>query len=138
MKKIKNKLISLIGASPKDPTTIEGYYLGSQSAYADIHNKKESNHNLIHFFKTESGDVAVLDESNMFLQLLSLGKGALVRISLISSYINFENKKSFKFKIEVDTSCILHFTPKKRRTSLNINVINNKIRQVNKFKEETK
>jgi hypothetical protein len=62
----------------KNPTQIEGYFLGSKKV-AD--KKKKDGISFIHIFQTDKGNVGVWGKTNMDRQLINVNPGTMTRVT---------------------------------------------------------
>lgn len=79
----------------KNPTSIEGYYLGSRK----VENKKGESY--LHILQTPSGNQGVWGKTDMDRKLTSVTPGTMVRITHTGMQ-QTKNGEMYKFKIEVD------------------------------------
>lgn len=79
----------------KNPTSIEGYYLGSRS----VEGKKGESK--IHFFQTSKGNVGVWGKTDSNRKLGGVTPGTMTRISF-DKMQDTPNGEMYKYKVEVD------------------------------------
>lgn len=82
----------------KNPTSIEGYYLGTRK----VESKKGKNGlSCIHFIQTSEGNVGVWGKTDLDRKIASVTPGSMVRISHTGMQ-STPNGDMYKFKVEVD------------------------------------
>lgn len=82
----------------KNPTSVEGYYLGSREV-AD--NKKKSGVSYIYFFQTAQGNVGVWGKTDMDRKLKTVTVGQMVRVSF-DKMVKTPNGDMYKYNVEFD------------------------------------
>jgi hypothetical protein len=94
--------ISLGGTNRKtgkvNPTSIEGYYLGSRQI-ADA--KKKSGISYIHIFQTSKGNVGVWGKTDLDSKIKSVTPGTMVRASF-DKMVKTPNGEMYKYKVQFD------------------------------------
>lgn len=97
-----DQTISLGGSNrktgKKNPTSVEGYYLGSKQV-PDA--KKQSGKSYIHIFQTPKGNVGVWGKTDMDRKLLSCTPGTMLRISHTGMRAT-KNGEMYVYKVEQD------------------------------------
>lgn len=97
-----DNVIALGGFNKKtkkdNPTTAEGYYLGSRSI---VDNKKKDGVSYIHVLKTSKGDLGVWGKTDLDRKLLGTKPGVMVRLSF-DRMVPTPNGEMYKYKVEVD------------------------------------
>lgn len=82
----------------KNPSTIEGYYLGSR----EVESKKSKNGKAsIHFLQTSKGNVGVWGKTDLDRKISGVEPGAMVRITHTGMQAT-PNGEMYKYKVEVD------------------------------------
>jgi hypothetical protein len=84
----------------KNPTSIEGYYLGSRQV-AD--KKKKSGLSYIYTFQTAKGNVGVWGKTDMDRKMQSVTPGHMVRVSF-DKMVPTPNGEMYKYKVQFDES----------------------------------
>ncbi len=94
--------ISLGGSNKKtgkkNPTEIEGYYLGSRKV-AD--KKKKTGFSFIHVFETSKGPIGVWGKTDMDRKLEGLTPGVMTRVSY-DKMVATPNGDMYKYKVATD------------------------------------
>lgn len=82
----------------KNPTKVEGYYLGSR----DTASKKSKNGiSKLYFFQTEQGNLGVWGKTDLDRKMLAVKPGTMTRVTQSGS-VPTPNGDMYKFKVEVD------------------------------------
>ena len=81
----------------KNPTSVEGYYLGSRT----VENKKGESK--IHFFQTQKGNIGVWGKTDSDRKLAGIEPGTMTRISFDKMQAT-PNGEMYKYKVEVDSA----------------------------------
>lgn len=85
----------------KNPTTAEGYYLGSREVKSP---KSKTGLAWIHFLQTPDGNLGVWGKTDMDRKISTVTPGTMVRITF-DKMVSVPGKNDmYKFKIEVDES----------------------------------
>lgn len=82
----------------KNPTSIEGYYLGSRKVESK---KGKDGFSTIHFFQTSKGNVGMWGKTDSDRKLANATAGAMTRVSFVGMQ-STPNGDMYKFKVEVD------------------------------------
>ncbi len=82
----------------KNPTSIEGYYLGSKEV---VDKKQKSGLAYIWIFQTENGNVGVWGKTNLNRKLSACTPGTMVRASF-DKMVSTPNGDMYSYKVEVD------------------------------------
>jgi hypothetical protein len=102
--------ISLGGTNRKtgkvNPTSIEGYYLGSRQI-ADA--KKKSGISYIHIFQTSKGNVGVWGKTDLDSKIKSVTPGTMVRASF-DKMVKTPNGEMYKYKVQFDDANTIEVT----------------------------
>ena len=97
-----NRTISLGGVNRKtgnkNPTEVEGYYLGSRTVPDD---KKKSGLSYIHVFETFAGPVGVWGKTDLDRKILTIPLGTMTRV-VQSGMAQTKNGAMYKFTVGVD------------------------------------
>lgn len=95
-------LISLGGYNKKlrkdNPSTIEGYYLGSRNI---PDKKKKSGISTLHFFQTETGNVGIYGKANTDKQLPRVRPGTMTRVTH-TGFQSTPNGEMYVYLVETD------------------------------------
>jgi hypothetical protein len=95
--------ISLGGTNRKtgktNPTSIEGYYLGSRQVQD---NKKKSGVSFIYIFQTSKGNVGVWGKTDMDRKMAQTPAGVMTRVTATGTRPT-PNGDMYTFKVEVDS-----------------------------------
>jgi len=84
----------------KNPTSVEGYYLGSRQVKDK---KKKDGLSNIYFFQTSSGNIGVWGKTDLDRKMSSVTTGTMTRASF-DKMVPTPNGEMYKFKVEVDDS----------------------------------
>lgn len=99
-----DQTISLGGSNrktgKKNPTEVEGYYLGSRTVPDD---KKKSGVSYIHVFETARGSVGVWGKTDLDRKILTVPLGTMTRV-VQSGMAQTKNGEMYKFTVAVDKS----------------------------------
>lgn len=90
----------------KNPTSIEGYYLGSKQV-AD--KKKKSGVSYIYILQTPKGNVGVWGKTDLDRKMLAAPVGNMVRISH-DGMVNTPNGEMYKYKVAYDPENTIEVT----------------------------
>jgi len=82
----------------KNPTSVEGYYLGSRTV-AD--KKKKSGESYIYFFQTSKGNVGVWGKTDLDRKMQTAQVGTMVRATF-TNMLETPNGPMYKYKVEID------------------------------------
>lgn len=82
----------------KNPTSIEGYYLGSRQVPNSKYNNGMST---LHIFQTTRGNEGVWGKTNLDTQLSTVTPGRLTRVIFIGM-VDTKNNPMYKYKLQVD------------------------------------
>jgi len=82
----------------KNPTEIEGYYLGKRAVEDK---KKKSGVSYIYFLQTNKGNVGVWGKTDLDRKLMSVTPGQMIRITAAGT-VPTPNGDMYKYKLEVD------------------------------------
>lgn len=97
-----DQTISLGGSNrktgKKNPTSVEGYYLGSKQVQDA---KKQSGKSYIHIFQTPKGNLGVWGKTDMDRKLLNCTPGTMLRISHTGMRPT-KNGEMYVYKVEQD------------------------------------
>lgn len=97
-----DQTISLGGSNrktgKKNPTSVEGYYLGSKPVQDA---KKQSGKSYIHIFQTPKGNLGVWGKTDMDRKLLSCTPGTMLRVSHTGMRAT-KNGEMYVYKVEQD------------------------------------
>lgn len=95
-----DKTIALGGKDKKtgkpNPTSVEGYYLGSREVENGMGKSK------IHFFQTSKGNVGVWGKTDSDRKLAGVTPGVMTRISFTGMQSIPGKQPMYKYKVEVD------------------------------------
>jgi hypothetical protein len=84
----------------KNPTSVEGYYLGSRT----VESKKGESK--IHFFQTEKGNLGVWGKTDSNRKLGAVTPGTMTRISF-DKMQETPNGEMYKYKVEIDSDNVI-------------------------------
>lgn len=90
----------------KNPTSIEGYYLGKREV-AD--QKKKSGKSYIYIFKTPRGNEGAWGKTDMDRKMVSAPVGTMVRITFTGMQ-NTTNGEMYKYRVETDSDNTIEVT----------------------------
>lgn len=90
----------------KNPTSIEGYYLGKREV-AD--QKKKSGKSYIYIFKTPRGNEGAWGKTDMDRKMVSATVGAMLRITFTGMQ-NTANGEMYKYRVEIDADNTIEVT----------------------------
>lgn len=111
-----DKTISLGGYNKKlkkdNPTSVEGYYLGSRTV-AD--KKKKDGLSYIYFLQTSEGNVGVWGKTDIDRKMRTVTPGVLVRLSF-SHMVDTPNGEMYKYKVEFDESDVIEVSQETENT----------------------
>jgi hypothetical protein len=82
----------------KNPTSIEGYFLGSRQV-AD--RKKKSGFSYIHIFQTEKGNIGVWGKTDLDNKILTITPGTMTLVNF-DRMVPTPNGDMYKFKVQFD------------------------------------
>jgi hypothetical protein len=83
----------------KNPTTVEGYYLGKREVED---RKKKSGVSYIYFLQTSKGNLGVWGKTDMDRKLTSVKEGEMIRITHTGMQAT-ANGDMYKYSVEVDS-----------------------------------
>lgn len=82
----------------KNPTEVEGYYLGSRT----VEDKKKKNGvSYIHVFQTPKGTIGVWGKTDMDRKILTLTAGVMTKVTF-DRMVNTPNGEMYKYKVATD------------------------------------
>lgn len=84
----------------KNPTTVEGYFLGSR----DVESPRGKNK--LHVFQTRNGNIGVWGKTHLNQQLGSVKPGTMSRVSF-TGMMQTKNGEMYRYGVEVDDSEII-------------------------------
>lgn len=84
----------------KNPTTVEGYYLGSKKIDSK---KSKSGYAYLHILQTPKGNIGVWGKTDMDRKLTTIEAGTMVRITF-DKMVPTPNGDMYKFKVEADSA----------------------------------
>lgn len=87
-------------AKKENPTTVEGYYLGTKTV---PDKKKQSGESNIYFFQTKKGNIGVWGKTDLDRKMTSVTPGTMTRASY-SHMQETQNGPMYKYKVEVDAN----------------------------------
>ncbi len=90
----------------KNPTSIEGYYLGKRIV-ADT--KKKTGESFLYFFQTPKGNIGVWGKTDLDRKLSSVAVGTMVRASF-DKMVPTPNGEMYKFLVEIDEDNTIEVT----------------------------
>jgi hypothetical protein len=99
-----DKTITLGGVDKKtgkkNPTKIEGYFLGTRETGPNKFNRQRMD--VVHVFQTPEGNVAVWGKTDLDTKLKAVYPGRMVRATFTGSVPTNKGNDMLKYKIEVD------------------------------------
>lgn len=90
----------------KNPTSLEGYYLGKRSV---DDKKKKSGLSYIYVFQTSKGTVGVWGKTDLDRKMGAAVIGAMLRVTSIGT-VPTPNGDMYKYKVEIDTDNTIEVT----------------------------
>ena len=86
----------------KNPTQIEGYFLGSKETGPNKFNKAKTD--LVHIFQTPKGNVGVWGKTDLDRKIKNVVPGTMVRATFDGTLPTNKGNDMLKYKVEVDES----------------------------------
>lgn len=84
----------------KNPTTIEGYYLGSRKTDSP---KAKSGFAYIHVFQTKTGNQGIWGKTDLDRKILAVNPGTMTCVTF-TGMLKTPNGEMYKFKVQFDAS----------------------------------
>jgi len=86
----------------KNPTQIEGYFLGSKETGPNKFNKAKID--LVHVFQTPKGNVGVWGKTDLDRKIKNVTPGTMVRATFDGTLPTNKGNDMLKYKVEIDES----------------------------------